>query len=529
MAGRSRFRHGRKRSASGVITVRQEDRTPLERLAGYLETELAAKESKAEEKYPRKEIDFLFFKLPLGPRLQKYTEYKNLRKTVIHLSPKGKRHPRVSHHKGHITVSWLGDRGYHRLAWHKKVKKPGNLDYEVNIFFKGTLAASDDWKKIYDDFGGANPVGSQKAWDDITSNNFVVVTRNTAAPLKNPWRFLAPLLKLLARIPWSVSSTLLLRWHAWALRKRPTVAYLSKRLGAHGKAFNDSLEPLKQWRWFGFPGIGQKPEPGGQFVGRIPGMTKVSLLGLLPLSKIPAGHCMFKDEDDCGLAVVTKVYPKKRKHESYPPLELTFQSISSALRLILLAGFILGLPYMASWGVSSYLNHEDRAELEVALEEATTEIEDLAEENVALSEDNAAQADEIERLNKLPQGLDHPPCWYNKDTGLEYLFNIRVSEKGLTVTRADENKGATADERRRRDADYVALQINKSNLGRTMSVPEFQRIFKPVFKASQDAIPECRHFALIHEDDLTDVNRYRRHRDAIEGYFYIKRTGRKDY
>lgn len=529
MAGRSRFRHGRKRSASGVITVRQEDRTPLERLAGYLETELAAKESKVEDKYPRQKYGFLLFQLPLGPRKQRHVTFKDIRKTVTFHSPPGKRHPRVSHHRGHITVSWQGDTVYHKGTWHKKIKRPSKIDYEINIFFKGSLAAPEDWKQVYEDFGGAVTGGgavaggAQKAWDDITSNNFVVVARNTAAPHKGGLVLWGPKPGFWARLLWLARN---FTWKEFlkGLKRRepPSVAYKAGLIGDHGSSFNPALRRLARWRWFGFPGVGRERKPPGQHVDIIPGTPKPRFLGVWRRGNTASGTSMFKDEDECGLAVVTKVYPKRRKIESISIPEAVFNGISDLIRLAALIAVFVGPPVL---GFLAYEGHQREQELETALENKTAENDILAGENETLTGEAEVKDAKIESLSRkvddlrsIPRGLDHPPCWYN-DNGLEFLLEVGISDAGLEIRRAP----WTAPMPREWQEEFDALQFNKNLIGKTISGEDFKRKFKAVFDDTDNRNPRCRHFVRVDEGTHTDVDRYKSDRDAIESRFYIKR------
>lgn len=230
VAGTAGFRRARRRVASAgqEVDMLKEARVPLERLAGYLETELATKEAVNLPKYPKGKVKFLPGRPGIRCRRQRQVTYTDRTKIVRYHPPPGRRHPRVSHHKGHITVSWQGDPNYHSATWYKKAKGPGKIDYEAKIFFKGTVKAPDDWVKVHNDFGDATASTPQESWDDVTSNSFVVITRNSSKPRRA-------------------------RWSSWTIE---TVAYKAGLAGGHCAAFNSSLGPLKQWHWFAFPGIG---------------------------------------------------------------------------------------------------------------------------------------------------------------------------------------------------------------------------------------------------------------------------------
>lgn len=526
MAGKSRFRHGRKRSASGVVSVLKEARTPLERLAGYLESELTAKEAANIAKYPKSFIDFGLFSLKRGPRTKRQTTYKFYNKTIVIYEPPGHRNPRVSHHKGHITVNWEGDLEYHKGAWHKKGKGPFPIHYEARIFFKGTVAAPDDWTTVYTDFAGvAAPIadGAQKAWDDITSNSFLVITRNSAStymgrpPLwgnKLPWR---------QRLTWLGSfRTHFVNW----LPKKPleTAAYKASQLGGHCPAFNSALRSPVQWRWFSFPGVGRdsetsgsEPKSDGQVIDLIPGAPSPRYWWQWWNRSRSAGTPMFIDESECGLAIVNKVFPQRREIQSTIILEYNAHKLNGLLRLGLALTLLLGGSLLVYQGIKSLFDEEGQ-QTAIALEQEREKTEKLEgaldASETALDHSNA----ELERLKSIPRGLDKPPCW-REENRLEFLLNVEISDAGLEIKRAQED----SELKPKWLTEFGALPFNHDLIGKTISAAVFKDEFEGVFNHTKDRNIECRHFVLVSEGEHTEVDRYKEDRTVIENYFYIKR------
>jgi hypothetical protein len=118
-----------------------------------------------------------------------------------------------------------------------------------------------------------------------------------------------------------------------------------------------------------------------------------------------------------------------------------------------------------------------------------------------------------EKRDKL-RGLDHPPCWMDKDSKIEYIFNVQTTPAGFVVTR-----GWAAN----RELDAKATQgfdTIMANSGLPMNAEQFTQGAKHYLNYGKKQSPECRHFVYL-SSTITEANRRDDARRMVNSFFYI--------
>jgi hypothetical protein len=124
-----------------------------------------------------------------------------------------------------------------------------------------------------------------------------------------------------------------------------------------------------------------------------------------------------------------------------------------------------------------------------------------------------AQVAFYEKRDKL-RGLDHPPCWMDKDSKIQYIFNVQTTPSGFVVTR-----GWPSD----RESDAKAskgFEQMMASAGAPMSNERFSLGAKPYLDFGKAQSPECRHFVYV-SSTIENADRRDEARRVVSSYFYI--------
>lgn len=129
----------------------------------------------------------------------------------------------------------------------------------------------------------------------------------------------------------------------------------------------------------------------------------------------------------------------------------------------------------------------------------------LLERNDAMGQNNNLR----QQIVKLGNGLVHPPCWADAETGaIEYLYDITIHEENVTFARGwpdSRNTQATAD-------TQITSVIGKYNNNNNHLIKS-----EPIYN---DSIKKgCRHFVRI-SDKAISKDAFKKHLLAIEKHFY---------
>ncbi|ARV17646.1 hypothetical protein AEP_00686 [Curvibacter sp. AEP1-3] len=118
-----------------------------------------------------------------------------------------------------------------------------------------------------------------------------------------------------------------------------------------------------------------------------------------------------------------------------------------------------------------------------------------------------------EKRDKL-RGLDHPPCWMDKESKIEYIFNVQTTPGGFVVTPGwpsnRENDARATD-------GFAALMDGK---GTPLSASQFQLGAKPYLDYGKRQTPECRHFVFL-SSSITEADRRDNARRLVNSFFYV--------
>ncbi len=106
-------------------------------------------------------------------------------------------------------------------------------------------------------------------------------------------------------------------------------------------------------------------------------------------------------------------------------------------------------------------------------------------------------------------GLDHPPCWPDKQGKPEYMYKITIYENKLRVD------GIWP---KNRQEDAVQIPGVEGLANRSVSIDEFTRLAAPIKEWSIQH--NCRHHVRIYVDETTSMNGFRRNMLTVEDYFY---------
>lgn len=109
---------------------------------------------------------------------------------------------------------------------------------------------------------------------------------------------------------------------------------------------------------------------------------------------------------------------------------------------------------------------------------------------------------------KCLKGVDHPPCWANRDGHIEYIYTITLHEETLSIERA------WPDERM---SDLEFIPGASKIINNDYSMTSFGQAVTPVYDWSVEN--ECRHFVRI-KDSTNTKKAFKRNLFAVENYFY---------
>jgi hypothetical protein len=121
-----------------------------------------------------------------------------------------------------------------------------------------------------------------------------------------------------------------------------------------------------------------------------------------------------------------------------------------------------------------------------------------------------------QQIVKLGNGLDHPPCWADSETGsIEYMFDVTILEDGVTFARGwpdSRNEQAIADPN---IAGVIGLYNNNE-----------EHLMKTTIIYEDSVNNSCRHFVRI-SDKAISKDAFKKNLLAIEKHFYKKLTETK--
>jgi hypothetical protein len=118
-----------------------------------------------------------------------------------------------------------------------------------------------------------------------------------------------------------------------------------------------------------------------------------------------------------------------------------------------------------------------------------------------------------EKRDKL-RGLDHPPCWMDKDSKIEYIFNVQTTQSGFVVTQGWPSH---------RESDARAtpgFDVIMASSGSPMSADQFNRSAKRYLDYGKKQSPECRHFVYL-SSTIVDADSRDNARRLVNSNFYI--------
>ena len=115
------------------------------------------------------------------------------------------------------------------------------------------------------------------------------------------------------------------------------------------------------------------------------------------------------------------------------------------------------------------------------------------------------------RLDRTGAGLDHPPCWADRNGKIQYFLRVRIRKNGLEVERAWPAQ---------RDED-------------ARSLPNFDLVTDPqiktheVFRSHMNEIyrlnvrEDCRYFVILTNTVYDDVWLFNEYRKTVERFFDV--------
>ncbi len=118
-----------------------------------------------------------------------------------------------------------------------------------------------------------------------------------------------------------------------------------------------------------------------------------------------------------------------------------------------------------------------------------------------------------DKQNKL-RGLDHPPCWMNAESKIEYIFNVRTTAAGFIVTR-----GWLPHREAQAKASGGFNEIMTSG-DSPMSAARFAQGAKPFLDYGKAQTPQCRHYAYL-SSTISDADRRDEARRLVSSFFYV--------
>lgn len=135
---------------------------------------------------------------------------------------------------------------------------------------------------------------------------------------------------------------------------------------------------------------------------------------------------------------------------------------------------------------------------------------------VALKQENATLRTQVafyDKRDKL-RGLDHPPCWMNADSKIEYVFNVQTTQAGFVVTRG------WLPHREAQARASVGFDDLMSGTGAPLSAAQFGVGAKPFLDYGKAQSPECRHFVYL-SSTIADADRRDDARRLVNSSFYV--------
>jgi hypothetical protein len=118
-----------------------------------------------------------------------------------------------------------------------------------------------------------------------------------------------------------------------------------------------------------------------------------------------------------------------------------------------------------------------------------------------------------EKRDKL-RGLDHPPCWMDAKSGIEYIFNVQTVPEGYVVTRG-------WPEHREPDARASeGFNVLMGGPGTPMAAERFSAGAKPFLDYGKKQSPECRHFVYL-SSTIPNADRRDEARRLVNSFFYV--------
>ena len=118
-----------------------------------------------------------------------------------------------------------------------------------------------------------------------------------------------------------------------------------------------------------------------------------------------------------------------------------------------------------------------------------------------------------DKRDKL-RGLDHPPCWMDADSKIEYIFNVQPTAAGFVVTRGWlPHREAQA----KASAGFNEIMAGGNS---PVSAAQFSQGAKPFLDYGKAQTPECRHFVYL-SSTISDADRRDEARRLVNSFFYI--------
>jgi len=134
----------------------------------------------------------------------------------------------------------------------------------------------------------------------------------------------------------------------------------------------------------------------------------------------------------------------------------------------------------------------------------------------ALRQENATLRTQVafyDKRDKL-RGLDHPPCWMDADSKIEFIFNVQTTQAGFVVTRG---WPAHRETQARTAGGFDDLM---GGGGEALSTDQFSRGARPFLDYGKAQSPECRHFVYL-SSSIVDADRRDNARRLVNSFFYV--------
>jgi len=145
---------------------------------------------------------------------------------------------------------------------------------------------------------------------------------------------------------------------------------------------------------------------------------------------------------------------------------------------------------------------------DISSEEESLPVEQILEKMVV--ERNNLRGQNLNlRGRVLGNGLDHPPCWADPDTGeIQYVYSIVIKEDELLVSPGWPES---------RSPEAMGNQNILDGVGDFDLVTQFQKASTELYKESVGL--ECRHFVVIY-DQASSKKSFKNYLLGIESHFY---------